>query len=283
MHDAIDVGDLVHGFQQGKALKLQDWRMRKEQREFEKLVCRLKSFRRYHEVMSEGKDSPRYVLMRASANRARRWWWQRNKAKAAADRRERRIRKRKAAPVVIECAGGCGATWCPMPVGLNGKHTRYCSKACKNRARYQRAKARKNSTATTGQTTTTSGGVVRPENNRRAEEPPKYLTAGDSASAAGGMGRQLDPPAATYSWPDDGGKTPAPLEWIEGVGRRSKCAAQPSGDAGDPSRARVKAEAVTAGRDPHFVSPAPSRISSAQGECSAAAGFGGAFDGGSEC
>lgn len=55
---------------------------------------------------------------------------------------------------------------------------------------------------------------------------------------------------------DDGGKTPVPLERIEGVGRRTKGAAQPgegptrSLNAADKQGARVQAEDVTGGESP---------------------------------
>lgn len=200
MHDALDVGDLVDGFQQGKSLRMQDWWIRKEQRETERMIRRLKSIRWYRDASSD-KTSSKYRLMRASQNRARRAYAKRNAAKEVA--RQKAWRHGKMRATVLKCRGPyCRATWCPIPGG-KGRHQAYCSKQC--------ARAGKTALERAARRRKSSAGRM-PEQSARAETCPagggaRHLSYGseterradqraESATRTSPAARDADPRAA---------------------------------------------------------------------------------------
>lgn len=129
---AVDFNDLKTGFQSGRAARLSDWAFRKEQREFSRLVGILRA-RKWDRENPERKRE------------LKRRWSARPDVKPKLVEHVKRWRHARARLRVEVCAcPGCDVQWCRVPFGrLRGNvRPRFCSKLCRNRARWDRRKQR---------------------------------------------------------------------------------------------------------------------------------------------
>lgn len=131
-HLPIDFEDAQSGFLVGHAAKLADWRFRKEQEEFNRLVNVLRAKKwdlehpeRRRERANRYARKPEVVVRQTAATTARR-------------RKQRHAERLAKGGEVFRCLE-CRAEWCPAPWarGLAGRG-RFCSAACYERERYQR-------------------------------------------------------------------------------------------------------------------------------------------------
>lgn len=98
----------------GKALRMQQWHERKDERTFLALVNRLRALNWQRALYRSGGDA-------LDALRARKAAWAR---KRSAELRDVRL------GLVTTCARpGCGATWCRLP-NVSGRHLVFCSRQC---------------------------------------------------------------------------------------------------------------------------------------------------------
>jgi len=121
----------LDGFQFDKDRAIADWRNRKEQAEFGKLVNRLRVLKWQRDVQAEGGS-------RAAALRARklRYMQQPDVASRALERaRVRRLAAYHASPIVCRCRR-CGAEWCPLP-RRGVRPAEFCTDACRQIFRYR--------------------------------------------------------------------------------------------------------------------------------------------------
>lgn len=121
-----DENGRVVGYGVGKEAAMRDWRFRKENRDFEKLVVCLRA------VKWNRANPGRRRTIQAKYNAKP----ERREAQNSADR-ARRARAFRASPEVFTCAE-CGSTWCRVPWARGPKPT-YCGAACYQRAKYQAA------------------------------------------------------------------------------------------------------------------------------------------------
>lgn len=132
MNDGIDIGDLQEGFQVGKSIALAEWSFRKEQRDFEKLVDRLRSRKWWRTVKAEGGE--RYEKKKAQLRAQNKKTARRKKLNEL--QQERRLAAFRARGEMVTCP--CGATW-PKPRCV-GQQRKYCSPKCARRAYRQKHK-----------------------------------------------------------------------------------------------------------------------------------------------
>lgn len=122
----LDYDDVKSGFMVGRAARMADWAFKKEQREFEVLVNRLR-VKRWQKANPE----------RVKAN-DRRWRMLHRQVETARVKRWRHARTRGR---VFTCASReCEVQWCRVPGGQMRANNRikYCSGKCFNRERYLR-------------------------------------------------------------------------------------------------------------------------------------------------
>jgi hypothetical protein len=172
----VDVGDLADGFQfDGRQTALARWRERKDDLAFDELCRAIARLNRNRRWWSRCDRSRVYARKRA--------WRRRRVAQRAevvtcrcgaqwctvitgkgkplrwcspacctahhapakvVQVREWRLRRRVRAAHVQTCGGPeCGAQWSMVPTRGTGRNLRYCSPQCFNRARYTRAKQRR--------------------------------------------------------------------------------------------------------------------------------------------
>lgn len=114
--------------------RIQEWRERKEEREFAKLV---ESLQKRNSAQRRRQDPVKLERIREHQRKhiASGRKWKRE--------RERRIEKYKADPVVCKCQQ-CGATWCVVYAKKSQKASKFCGKKCRMRATSVAASKRKN-------------------------------------------------------------------------------------------------------------------------------------------
>lgn len=113
--DSLDPGELVEGYQIGRAHRLAEWSFRREQKDFARLCRTLKHKRWRTAVLAE--DGDRAQTLRAQQKR------QKDRAKAAEHEAHRKAAK------VTKCPA-CDASWCLLP-GMHGRSLKWCSPDCK--------------------------------------------------------------------------------------------------------------------------------------------------------
>lgn len=130
--DALDLPRDEHGrvvgFAVGREARMRDWLHRKEEREFAKLIVRLR-VRKYQRAN------------RPKINAYRREYEARPEVVPGlrAKQRARRARAYRASATVYTCRG-CGAKWCKAPWVRNHSAI-WCSRLCKLRTQYAARKA----------------------------------------------------------------------------------------------------------------------------------------------
>lgn len=111
-------GDWLDGFSSGKKAALLDWQHRREKREFDKLIAKLRDAKWTREHREQ-----------KNATNAR---WQatpRGRATRKAARERRRLARYRANPTIESCKR-CGAVWCKAP-WIRGVTPEFCGQACR--------------------------------------------------------------------------------------------------------------------------------------------------------
>lgn len=127
----LDVGELVSGYQVGRALRLADWRAGKEQDSFERLCNRLRVRLWRVRLFAEGGE-------KLAAYRAYKRDWAREHRDREVAAAQAKLRRRKTWPVIT--CGGCGNEFMQLR-RAGGRPGRYCSNRCKRLVQRRRAGA----------------------------------------------------------------------------------------------------------------------------------------------
>lgn len=117
----------IVGYGVGKEAALRDWRHRKEARDFERLVKKLRAtkWNREHPERRAEISATHYAKPGVADQQL-------------AGARARRAKAYRANPTIFTCAE-CGVEWCKAP-WVRGVEPRFCGDACRQRARYQAKK-----------------------------------------------------------------------------------------------------------------------------------------------
>lgn len=121
---------------EGRARRIQAWKEKKDDEEFDRLIARLKAKNHYQAWFERNKHDAS-VIARLRGH-ARRYYRRNADALNAAARRRRR---EKAAQVVNQCEE-CGHSF-TLPFGFKRRlRAKYCSDRCRNRVKKRNYKAR---------------------------------------------------------------------------------------------------------------------------------------------
>lgn len=128
--DALDLprddSGRVVGFAVGREARMRDWVHRREERDFEKLIAKLRAAK-----WAKANPARRRVIVQR--------WEARHVPERRAAQRARRARAYRASPTVYTCRG-CGAKWCKAP-WIRNHSAEWCTRLCKLRTRYAERKA----------------------------------------------------------------------------------------------------------------------------------------------
>jgi hypothetical protein len=125
----------VEGLQfDNRERRIQEWRERKEEREFAKLVESLQKRNAARKARQDPVKLERIKQHQRNHTLSGRRWKR---------ERERRIEKYKADPVICRCQE-CGATWCVIYTKKSQKASKFCGKKCRMRFASVAASKRKN-------------------------------------------------------------------------------------------------------------------------------------------
>ena len=126
----------VDGMQfDSKARRLQEWREKKEDREFDRLIAKLRQKKNYLAWYARHKDEPGFrEKMRAHNKRAKDKHRDRRNAESREKYRSKIARKEATVNVCVECQKEF-----TQDAGYKKKRAaRFCSRACRNRDSYKR-------------------------------------------------------------------------------------------------------------------------------------------------
>lgn len=124
MSKVLIQGDWLDGFSSGKKAALLDWSFRREQRDFDKLVQRLRVRKWQKEHPAQKAASQKRYNDKPSS-----------RAKMLACQKAARRRRQRAAPTLFTCER-CGVQWCKAP-WTRGLRPRFCGDNCYAVHRYQ--------------------------------------------------------------------------------------------------------------------------------------------------